>query len=37
MSEEEISKIPELTNSQKSLIIHKLIYARDNTKRPPTY
>lgn len=35
MKEEEIQKIPDLTNSQKSLIIKKIIVAK--TKKSPTY
>jgi hypothetical protein len=37
MREDEILKIEELTNSQKTLIIQKLTFARDNIRKTPTY
>ena len=37
MKEEEIRKIDELTSSQKSLIIKKILIVRDNARNTPTY
>lgn len=37
MKEEEIRKIDELTSSQKSLIIKKILIVRDNARKTPTY
>jgi hypothetical protein len=37
MKEEDIQKIEELSQSQKNLIIQKIICARDNARKTPTY
>lgn len=37
MDEEEVRKIDDLTNSQKSLIIKKIINAREGHSKSPAY